>query len=94
MRPLTFPYFSGDDQQKAMMKTYDMWDNMASKTKEYMEKNYPGNFQRMEIEVAAYKKQAPTSNDKGVQPETEIIVEDTVQREHIDESEPGGSCNF
>ena len=71
------------DQQKALTKAYDMWDNMASKTKEYMKKNYPGNFTKMEMGVAAYKKQAPTSNDKGVEPETEIVVEDTVQPEPV-----------
>ena len=71
------------DQQKAITKAYDMWDNMASKTKEYMKKNYPGNFTKMEMGVAAYKKQAPTSNDKGVEPETEIVVEDTVQPEPV-----------
>ena len=84
---IDFSLLFWNDQQKAIMKAYDMWDNMASKTKEYMKKNYPGNFQRMEMEVAAYKKQAPTSNDKGVEPETEIVVEDTVQPEHIDEPE-------
>lgn len=70
---ITYFIFFWTDQQKALTKAYDMWDNMASKTKEYMKKKYPGNFQRMEMGVVEYKKQASTSNDKGIEPETEVV---------------------
>ena len=63
------------DQQKAIVKVYDMWDNMTEQMKSWMKKEYPKTYEQLEMQVAEYKKQVPQSDDKSVEPETEAVVD-------------------